>query len=127
MQTAWLLGGGTGVAAAIVCIMSNVWRGDRHSITTMPDIATGLAIVWLIGLGARRAMRWYPQDRRRAGGRAAGGAALAFGLAMGLFAWRSFTSQAMDMAIGTALTNGAFAVVIGLLNVQAVTGPRLSL
>ncbi len=127
MQSAWLLGGGGGLGAAIVCAMSNVWRGNRHTMSTMPDIVTGLALLVLIGFGVRRAMRWYPEDRRHAGVRAASGAALAFGLALGLFGWRYFASHAIDMAVATAVGNGAFALVIGLLNVQAVTGPRLSL
>ena len=129
MQSAWLLGGGAGLGAAILCMTGNLWRGDRHTLTTIPDLLTGLALVLLIGLGARRAMRWYPEDKRRAGIRAAGGAGLAFGLAMGVFAWWYFTSPSMAvsvaMAVGSALGNGLSGLVIGLLNVQAVTGPRL--
>lgn len=126
MQSAWLLVSGAGLGAAVVCIAGNVWQGDGHTISTMPDIVTGLATVLLIAFGARRAMRWYSGDKRHAGVRAAAGAALAFGVAMGVFGWRYFTDQAVFMTVGSALSNGAFALAIGLLNVQVVTGPRLS-
>jgi len=101
VQSAWLLGGGAGLGGALICILSNVWQGARHTISTMPDIVSALAIVLLIGFGARRAMRCYSEDKRQAGVRAAGGAALAFGWRWGC-SRGGLPDQASFMAVGTA-------------------------
>ena len=45
-----LLGGGAGLGAGILCILSNVRLGDRLLMSTLPRIATGLAVL-LIGFG----------------------------------------------------------------------------
>lgn len=76
MQSAWLLGSGAGLLAAMVSIVGNVWRGDQHTFSILPGFITGLTVVLLLGFGARRAMRRCPEDRRGVGARAAGGAAL---------------------------------------------------
>ena len=123
MRSPWFPGAAAGFAAAVASGLGNVMVGDRHRISTMPDVVTGLAAILIIGIGARRAMRVHPANTRRAGLRAAAGAAISFGLSMGVFGWSYLANHPLDIALVGTIANAVFALVIGLLHVRVAAAP----
>jgi lipopolysaccharide export LptBFGC system permease protein LptF len=92
------IGIAAGLALAGFSITGNLLRGDRHLVSTVPDVLTGAAMGLVLMLGVWRAVRQHPANARTAGQQATLAASSVFAACLAAFAFGYLPIHSLGLA-----------------------------